>query len=194
MCRARGVIRMKRPLVLTALGAAVAMTLAGCGSGGGSSASGGGDFNLIVMGGLSAPGVLADNASTSVDAARAGADYVNAHGGVNGKQVHVTVIDAKADPTTAVTKLRAAISSHKPDAVVDSGPSTVAAAILPILNQNHILSFNLGPTPDSADPSKFPLNFDISVDAPDQLSAYVPYFQEKGYKSVAVLHGNDAYG
>lgn len=184
---------MKRPLVLTALGAAVAMTLAGCGSGGGSSASGG-DFNLIVMGGLSAPGVLADNASTSVDAARAGADYVNAHGGVDGKQVHVTVIDAKADPTTAVTKLRAAISKQKPDAVVDSGPSTVAAAILPILNQNHILSFNLGPTPDSADPSKFPLNFDISVDAPDQLSAYVPYFQQKGYKSVAVLHGNDAYG
>lgn len=189
---------MKMRTVLTAGIAALAAALAGCSSSGNDNSGGGGgsggQYHVIVMGGLSAQGVLADNASTSVNAARAGADYVNDHGGVLGKKVVVKVIDAQADPTTAVTKLRAAIAEQKPDVVIDSGPSNVAAAILPILNQNKILSFNMGPTADSADPSKFPLNFDVAVGAAEQLKAYVPYFQDKGYKSVAILHGNSAYG
>ncbi len=39
----------------------------------------------------------------------------------------------------------------------------MSAAVLPILNQNDILSFGVAPTSDSTDPSKFPLNFDVGV-------------------------------
>lgn len=183
---------MKIRIAVTASLAAAATMLAACGSSGGSSGSSGkGEFHVLVTGGLSAQGPLADNSSTSVNAARAGADYVNAHGGVDGKKVVVTVIDDKADPTTAVTKLRAAINKQKPSVVIDSGPSNVAAAIL---KQAGIMSFNLGPTADSSNPSKFPLNFDVAVPAAEQLKAYVPYFKSKGYTKIAILHGNSAYG
>lgn len=176
-------------------GAAVLVTasLAACGS-----SSGGHDgktYNVLVMGGLSAKiGILADNSGTSVAAAKASVDYANAHGGVDGKHVTLTVIDDQSDPTVAVTKLRAALAQNKPDLVLNSGPSTVAAATLPILNAQHILSMNIGPTATSSNPADFPLNFDISAGAAAQLAGYKPYLQSKGYKSVAILHGNSAYG
>lgn len=175
------------------LASVLASALTGCGSGSGSS-SAADAYRVYVLGGVSAQGILADNSQTSIAAAKASVDYANAHGGVDGSKVELTVIDDKSDPSTAVTKLRAAIAKQKPDLVLNSGPSTVAEATLPILNQNHILSMNIGPTATSSDASKFSLNFDIAAGASAQLSAYKPYFTEKGYTSVAILHGNSAYG
>ncbi|MFE7244046.1 ABC transporter substrate-binding protein [Streptomyces sp. NPDC057580] len=175
--------------------AALALVLAGCGSdSGGSASSGTGDYRVLVLGGLSADGVLADNAATSVNSAKASVDFANELGGVGGRKVTIEVIDDAADPTAAVTKLRAAISKGKPDLVLNSGPSTVAEATLPILNQNKILSFNIGPTETSSDPAKFPLNFDLSPGPGDQIAAYIPYLKEKGYAKVGILHGNSSYG
>lgn len=185
---------MKIRLMAAASAAALAVVLAGCGSDSGGSDSSGGDYHVVVLGGLSAEGVLADNASTSVNAAKASVDFANDNGGVDGKKVTIEVIDDKGDPTTAVSKLREVIAKDKPDLVLNSGPSTIADATLPILNQNHILSFNIGPTATSSDPSAFPLNFDIAADASEQLNGYLPYIQKQGYKSVAIIHGNSAYG
>lgn len=187
---------MKIRLLTTASAAALALVLAGCGSDSGDSGSSGDsdEFHVIVLGGLSAEGVLADNADTSVNSAKAGVDYANELGGVDGKKITIEVIDDTGDPTAAVTKLREAISKQKPDVVLNSGPSTVAEATLPILNQNGILSFNIGPTATSSDPSKFPLNFDLSAGPADQIAAYLPYFEQEGYKKVGILHGNSSYG
>ncbi|GAA3663965.1 ABC transporter substrate-binding protein [Nocardioides ginsengisoli] len=172
--------------------AALAMVAAGCAS---EDASGSdSEYHVLVLGGISAEGVLADNASTSVLSAKAGVDLVNKNGGIDGKKVTIKVVDDQADPTTAVTKLREAIAKEKPDLVLNSGPSTVADATLPILKQNNILSFNIGPTATSADPKAFPLNFDLSASAQNQLDAFPPYFAEKGYKKVGILHGSSSYG
>ncbi|MGW1003035.1 ABC transporter substrate-binding protein [Streptomyces sp. NPDC002520] len=188
---------MKFRLMTTAgATAALALVLAGCGSEAGGSAGGGdkGEYRVLVLGGLSAEGALADNASMSVNAAKAGVDFANELGGVGGRKVTIEVLDDGADPTAAVTKLREAIGKGKPDLVLNSGPSAVAEATLPILNQNRILSFNIGPTATSSDPSKFPLNFDLSPGPADQIAAYLPYFKEKGYGRVGILHGNSSYG
>ena len=172
--------------------AALAMVAAGCAS---EDASGSdSEYHVLVLGGISAEGVLADNASTSVLSAKAGVDLVNKNGGIDGKKVTIKVVDDQADPTVAVTKLREAIAKAKPDLVLNSGPSTVADATLPILKQNNILSFNIGPTATSADPKAFPLNFDLSASAQNQLDAFPPYFAEKGYKKVGILHGSSSYG
>jgi branched-chain amino acid transport system substrate-binding protein len=183
---------MKFRLAAVAGSAVLATALTGCGSD--SSASGSDVYRVYILGGVSAQGILGDNSQTSIAAAKASVDWANANGGVDGKDVEITVIDDKSDPSTAVTKLRAAIAKEKPDLVLNSGPSTVAEATLPILNQNKILSMNIGPTATSADASKFPLNFDVAAGATAQLSAYKPYLDSKGYKSVAILHGNSAYG
>lgn len=188
---------MSRRLLSVAAGLSVlVLGLSACGSGSGGEEKGkDAPYRVLVTGGLSAPGVLADNASTSVLSARASAKNINAAGGILGHKVEVTVVDDAADPTTAVTKLREAINSDKkPDLVLNSGPSVVAEATLPILKQNNILSFNIGPTETSSDPDKFPLNFDLSPGAGDYAKGFVPYLKDKGYASVGLLHSSNPYG
>lgn len=153
------------------------------------------EFRVLVLGGLSAKGILADNSSTSVLSAEAGAKVINEKGGIGGRQVVVEVLDDQANPTQAVTKIREALNSdNKPHAVLNSGPSTIAQATLPILNQAGILSFNIGPTSTSFDPSKFPLNFDLSPAPRNYAEGFLDYIKSKGYKSVGIIHGNSAYG
>ena len=183
-----------------AAAAAVAISLAGCASDT-SGGDAGGDagteapYNILILGGISAEGTLANNAATSVQSAEASANVVNAAGGILGREVVVTVVDDQGDPTTAVTLVREAINSDTPpDAVLNSGPSTVADATLPIISQAGILSFNIGPTATSADPAQFPLNFDLSVSARDGIYGIAAYLEEEGFESVAILHGSSSYG
>lgn len=187
----------KRLSIFAAGAAAVTLVLTGCVAAGGSdsSSSGSEPYRVLVLGGISAPGALATNSSTSVLSAQAGAKAINAEGGILGRQVEITVVDDQGDPTVAVTKVQEALNSATPpDAVLNSGPSTVSAATLPLISQAGILSFNIGPIANSADPSKMPLNFDLSPGPTDYLKGYVGYLKDKGYKSVGILHGSSSYG
>lgn len=194
--------RLRRGFAFTALAAASALVLAGCSGGSADTdTSGGGGkendapYNVLVLGGISAEGVLGNNASTSVLAARASAKVLNEAGGILGREVVVTVADDQADPTTAVTLVREAINSDTPpDAIMNSGPSTVADATLPIISAAGILSFNIGPTATSPDPSQFPLNFDLSPSPADHVTGFVGFIEDEGYEKVAVLHGSSSYG
>lgn len=174
--------------------AALSVVAAGCGNDSSGGDNSDGDYHIVVMGGIGAEGVLADNASTSVLSAQAGVAAVNATGGIDGRKVTIDVLDDQADPTLAVTKLREAIAKNKPDAVFNSGPSTITEATLPILKQNNILSFSIGPTATSWDPKQFPLNFDLSIGPKDQIRSYLPFLEEKGYSTVGILHGSSSYG
>lgn len=195
---------MRRTRIMSALAAAAiaAVSLAACSGGstpdGGAGGTGDGSKDPIyvaVMGGVSAEGVLANNSATSITAAQASVAAVNAAGGIDGRQVEISVIDDQGDPTVAVTKLREAMAGkNKPVVVMNSGPSTVVDATLPILGQNKVLSFNIGPTATSPDPKKNPLNFDLSPSAGDYIKAFIPTIKERGYKKVAIVHGSSAYG
>jgi branched-chain amino acid transport system substrate-binding protein len=171
------------------LAAACSSNNTGSGSGGDS-----GTVRVLVSAGLSAQGTLGRNAAMTVQAVKASAAVLNKAGGINGKQIQVDAVDDQGNPTTAVTKLQEAINSgHKPLAWLDSGPSNLAAAVLPILNQNKILSFNIGPTKDSSDATKFPYNFDLSPSPTTYAKAFCPYAKEQGQTKVAILHADDAY-
>lgn len=195
---------MRRIVVTIPAALAAALTLAACGSSGsGGSANGAGTasgstssvpYRVMVTGGLSAQGVLAANSETSVLAAKAGAKEVNAQGGIDGHRVVLTVADDGGNPSTAVTDLLDAIhSGNKPDLYLNSGPSTISAAVLPILKANDILSFNNGQTSTSSIPADFPLNFDVPG-PPDQVQGFVTAINAAGYKKVGIIHGSDAYG
>jgi len=176
------------------------MVLAGC-SGGEADAGGeeGGDagepIKIVVLGGLGAEGILADNATTAVTAALASVDAVNDMGGILDREVEITHLEDNADPTVAVTKLREYIATEgAPALVLNSGPSTITEAMLPILTQNKIVSFNMGPTATSGDPSANPYSFDLSASVPDYLGSFVAEAEDRGYEEVAILHGSSAYG
>lgn len=188
-------MRNRRPVVVAAVAATSVLALAGCSSAE-SAEAGGADqpYRVLVTGGISAQGVLAANAQTSILATKAGVEVQNQAGGIGGRQIELTVVDDAGDATIAVTKVREAINKQKPDLVLNSGPSSIGAAVLPILKQNDILSFNVAPTPDSTDPSKFPLNFDLAPGATDNARGIVGYAKEKGYNDIGVIHGSTAYG
>ncbi|MBC2639827.1 MULTISPECIES: ABC transporter substrate-binding protein [unclassified Rhodococcus (in: high G+C Gram-positive bacteria)] len=185
-----------RSSALTAALAVTALAVTGCaGSGASEADAAGGPYRVFVTGGISAQGSLAANAQTSVLAAKASAEAVNRAGGVGGRQVEITVVDDAGDATNAVSKLREAIASgKKPDLFLNSGPSTITTATLPILAQNKILSFNIGPTEDSANPEKYPLNFDLASGPAENAETIARYIKGKGYQSVGVVHSSSAYG
>ncbi|MFE3291920.1 ABC transporter substrate-binding protein [Rhodococcus sp. NPDC059234] len=185
-----------RHRVLVAALAVSAVALAGC-SGSSSGAEGGSDgpYRVLVTGAMSGQGALAANSQTSILAAKAGAEAINANGGIGGRQVELTVVDDGGDATRAVSNLREAVASGaKPDLYLNSGPSTVSAATLPILKQSKILSFNVGPTENSSDPTQFPLNFDLSPSPADYARSIARYAKSKNYQQVGVIHGSSAYG
>ncbi|WP_235681286.1 ABC transporter substrate-binding protein [Tomitella gaofuii] len=176
---------------------AASVVLAGCAGSNDAGGGGGGDdtYDVMVTAGLSAQGVLAANAQTSVLAAKAGAKVINEQGGIGGKQVELTVVDDGGDPTTAVTKLREAINSgDKPDLFLDSGPSTIAMAVLPVLKQNKILSFNISPAEGTDDPSKFPLNFDLAPGPDANNKGIAQFAKQQGYNDIGILHSNSGSG
>lgn len=179
-------------VLAAALGATACASSSSGSSGGGSTSA---PYRVMVTGGLSATGVLAANAETSVLSAEAGAKVINSEGGIDGRKVIVTSSDDAGDPTTAVTNLLNAIhSGNKPDLYLNSGPSTISAATLPILTSNHILSFNIGPTSNSNVAVTFPDNFDLSPSPTDYAKGFVLAMQQDGYKTAGIVHGNDAYG
>lgn len=193
-------MRFRKITAAAVLSAATALVLAGC-AGASTEGSGNGDgstaepIQVVVLGGLGAEGILADNATTSVTAAKASVAAINAAGGILDRQVEITHVEDNGDPTVAVTKLREYIATEgKPAAVLNSGPSTIAEATLPILTQNQILSFNIAPTAGSSDPSVSPYSFDLGASVPDYLGSYVAEAENRGYEDVAILHGSSAYG
>ena len=176
------------------------MVLAGCAGSGdpapsGEATAGGDPIKIVVLGGMGAEGILANNATTSVTAALASVDAVNDMGGILDRKVEITHLEDNADPTVAVTKLREYIATEgAPSLVLNSGPSTITEATLPILNQNKILSFNIGPTANSGDPKSNPYSFNLSASVPDYLGSFVDEIKTQGYEKVAILHGSSAYG
>ena len=176
------------------------IVLAGCSGSGDPGAAGGegsgdGPIQVVVLGGLGAEGILADNATTSVTAALASVDAINDEGGILDREVEITHLEDNADPTVAVTKLREYIATKgAPTLVMNSGPSTITEATLPILTQNRILSFDIGPTAGSGDPSVSPYNFDLGASVDDYLNSFAAEMSDRGYSDVAILHGSSAYG
>ncbi|GLY71307.1 ABC transporter substrate-binding protein [Amycolatopsis taiwanensis] len=183
-----------RVLMAVAAALGVAMVLAGCGKASGGSGGKDEPYRVLVTGGVSSAGVLGANAKTSINAAQAGADVVNRMGGVAGRKVEVTVVDDGGDATTAVTKLREAIAKQKPDLFLNSGPSQITAATLPILKQNKILSFNISPVEGSSEPSKYPLNFDLGTSSTDIASGIASFAKDQGYHTVGVVRSSTSYG
>ena len=183
---------MKKFLSLLALSSTL-LAFAACGGEDGN--DGDAPYRIMVTGGLSSSGPAQANSQTSILSAKAAVKEINADGGLDGRPIELTVVDDAGDPTKALTKLREAIASgEKPDAYLTSGPSTIIQAVLPILKQNKILSFDQMGNNDLIDPDEHPYNFETAPLVSSFVDALAAYIDEQGYKSVAILHSSSPNG
>jgi branched-chain amino acid transport system substrate-binding protein len=167
-------------------------TTAGASGGQTSSGSTGKPFNILAI--LSTSGPAASFGQASEAGLRAGMDMVNAHGGVGGRQVQVTVQDDGGEATQAVTKLQSAISSGNPIDAVWTVTSQEGTALAPVTAKAGLLLVTTASTSEIGDSSKYPLVFGFTSSTQTVSDALVGEMVAKGYKKLAQIASSDAYG
>ena len=157
---------------------------AGCGSQGGSSNSGG--YTIAVL--TSQTGSASQLGVGEQRGAQLAADYVNAHGGVNGKQISLATADDQTQPNEALQQARTLLSKN-PVALV--GPSVVAncKAVGPLVAEKGPVNYCLSP---GIDASGYVWSSSAKTDALAEET--MNYWKNKGITKVAVVNTTDASG
>jgi branched-chain amino acid transport system substrate-binding protein len=127
-------------------------------------------------------------------AAKAAVAQINGSGGIGGRKIALTVVDDTGDPTIAVSKLQAAISSKAAPDVYLPTSSAVEAATLPLVTRHKILSFGITQTSTSGNPSTNPYNFDVVAPSAAVAAKLCSTAASRGYSKVGLLYSNSAFG
>jgi branched-chain amino acid transport system substrate-binding protein len=117
----------------------------------------------------------------------------NAAGGVDGRQIQLTLYDDQGDPTVG-TELARKISSDGDIAMFGTAESAVTVAMAPILKSEKIPNITSGQSTALIalkSPYLF-LNGPTGLTYDSTLAKYV--VTTKGYKKIAMLTNNDSYG
>jgi branched-chain amino acid transport system substrate-binding protein len=191
---------MRQRTAIAALAAALAsLGLVACGSSGssgsGSNAAKSSPFTVLAI--VAASGPLAADSAAEMEGLQAAKAYVNAHGGINGHPVKVTIENDNFDPTTAVSLLQSALSGgSKPDMVFAGTTSTETLALMPLLTQNKIFSLQISVSSQTVDPKVNPYAFSSSSST-SAFSAELAHVIRAHYpsaKKAGLLIGNDVNG
>jgi branched-chain amino acid transport system substrate-binding protein len=152
-----------------------------------------GTFNLVVVTPLS--GAAASTGQSFLGGVKAATKYLNASGGILGRKINVASLDDADDPTTAVTVLENYLASNPTPNEVVTTTSTEAAAIVPILTRDKILTFSTSNTPGVMDAKKYPYNFSVSAPGSEESKAVLADVRAQGnVKTVGVLISDDVTG
>lgn len=187
---------MKSKITMVAMAAAAAVSLTACsGSGGGTAQPTASDEPFVVayVGGVT--GSLASTTATEIEAMKAGVEFLNDNGGVNGHPVELEVLDSKSDPTEAVTVLQQRLAKgDAPDLIKAGITSPEALAILPVAARAGIASYTISNSPLIDDVDAYPLNRSVSAIATQQVEVVWDYIQAQDYQSISVLAPENATG
>lgn len=117
----------------------------------------------------------------------------NAHGGIDGRKIVLTLFDDQGDPTVSADIARK-VASGGFVAMFGTAESADTIAMAPILQRAKIPAITSGQSPEMTalhDPYLF-LNTPTSVTYDSTLADYL--IKTRGYKSIAMITNNDAYG
>jgi branched-chain amino acid transport system substrate-binding protein len=170
------------------------IALAGCGRPGGDEGPAASDDGPVKFALADAQsGQLSSLGAWELKGARLAVDEFNAAGGLDGRNVELTVFDTAGDPTTG-TSIAQKISSGGFTAMLGTAESAVTQAMNPILRSAKIPSITSGQSPAIAElgsPFQF-YNGPTSVTYDETLAEYL--VGEKGYKTFALITNNGGYG
>ncbi|MFG1921772.1 ABC transporter substrate-binding protein [Cryptosporangium sp. NPDC048952] len=113
---------LRRAATVLASAVVLSSAVAACGSGGGA-ASTSGDIEIGVYAPLS--GKLASAGTVLANGIKLGIDQANAAGGIDGRKIHLNVVDDTGTPSTAVTVATQLAGDKKTVAVIGSFGSSI---------------------------------------------------------------------
>jgi ABC-type branched-subunit amino acid transport system substrate-binding protein len=130
----------RRRLTGTALAVALMLAAAGCGSSGGSSASAPGVTKTSITFGTHQPltGPAAPGYSEIAPASQAFFDYVNAHGGVYGRKLHLIIKDDAYNPTNTVNVVHQLVLQNKVFGIFEGLGTPTHTKVVGFLNSSHV--------------------------------------------------------
>jgi len=182
----------KRGTPATAFVLASTIALAGCGSD--DEGAGDGKFDLVAI--LPMSGALATFGQQSEASLLTGIEIINeTSGGIDGREVELTVIDSTGDPAVGAANLQAYFADNdKPDAMFGGQYSFESLPYAPITTQNEVLSVVSSISPELDDQEKFPYTFQQTIPAATIVEVLVDYVEEQGYDDVAYIAVDDESG
>ncbi len=128
---------------------------------------------------------------------RAAAEYINAHGGVSGRQIEFLLQDTAYNPQQGLALYKKFATVDKVVAVQGFG-TAVTEALVRFVAQDEIPNFSASYSAHLTDAAKAPYNFVIAADYSTQARAALKYFKDNWKESraprLALLYPNAPYG
>jgi branched-chain amino acid transport system substrate-binding protein len=153
-----------------------------------SSTTSGGAVNVLVVADQSGPNkTIGTQEALGV---QAGAAYLNAHGGVLGHQVSVTILNDDGDPATATSLVVKTLAQNptKYSMIYPGEEGTIIAALTPIVKRDSLYAVGVNDGSSGClDASNCPTQFSLTGAANLTTIAPVGFFSSKKYTNVGVL-------
>ncbi|MEU2597278.1 ABC transporter substrate-binding protein [Streptomyces hirsutus] len=176
------------------MAAGIVFAAAACGGPAGDSNAAGAEkpFKIVYIVGKT--GLLQNTAKAGIAGLEAGADVVNASGGINGRQVEVEVVDNQSDGAKVASLVQKAISGGDVDMLSVGVSSNEALPAAPLSTRNKALMMTVGSSPDLNDPKKYPYLFSTVGKPGVVLQKGLDSIVAKGAKKVTAVLPSDAFG
>ena len=193
-----------RPLAIAATAVAAAMIAAGCSSGSSTSSSGAATASapgitatqILIGSHQPLTGPAAPGYSEIAPAANAYFQYVNAHGGIYGRKIKYTYLDAAYDPSKTVSDVHQLILQDNVYAIFNGLGTPTHLAAVSFINSSKVPDVFVASGCDCwNDPSKYPNTFGWQLDYIREgkiLGAYIK--KHFAGKKIGYFYQNDEFG
>ncbi|MGE0232213.1 MAG: ABC transporter substrate-binding protein [Flavobacteriaceae bacterium] len=138
-------------------------------------------------------GTAADTGIESANGLQLAVEPANAAGGVNGQKIEVVSYDSKTDPQAAATFATRCAEDDNALIIIGGNPTAVAAAMVPVANQNKIPYIILSGSQDNlTDNPEY--QFRLGAKTAQDGIAVTNSLKQAGFKRVAIVNNSVPFG
>ncbi|MDD2233772.1 MAG: ABC transporter substrate-binding protein [Desulfitobacteriaceae bacterium] len=129
------------------------------------------------------------------DTLRMLADQLNAKGGINGRQVKLTILDNKSEETEGVLAVKRLIDQENVVAIIGSSASGTSLAMVDTVQKEGVPLISLATNSKIVEPvSERKWVFKMAQSDELIANSMIKYAKSKGIQKTAILYMNNAYG